>query len=318
MIDLQLKLATAAALAWLLTRHVTPASARHAHRLWLVVIHSPVLWLAGSSLISPLMTAQIRNGVMPESIVNPTPAAQTVLLWIYVGVAALLAARLVWGIRSVRQLVRGSRRLDASERARLPMAAGGFDVRVSGLDLPVTAGFFKPVILLPRDWRSLPAAALEAILRHEAAHVRRKDCLVGLLCAFAETLLWFNPIIWMAGSRIRWFAEMACDHEAAVSMRTETYASELLTLAAGWRAARAPIHAITAGAGTAVARRIDLLLHEVERGRQPTVVLSLAGAVLLAAIPLASAVRLGGVSASHPPASAAAGHAALHQLRHGH
>ena len=293
MIDLSVKWAIAAGLVWLVTRRTPPAHAAAAHRLWMVVLTMPVLWALGSLAVTPAAYVQLRSGVIPDPIAQPEAWLWGVALGIYVGSALLLLARVAWGVSSVRKLIRASRQLPESElsRAGVMLAEIGCDVREADVDLPLTAGFVRSAILLPRGWRSLSMNALRAILHHEAAHVRRRDCLTALGCALLEAVFWFNPAVWLATARVRWFAELACDAEAARSMEDNAYASELLGLAAGWRRARRPMLAITAGAETNVARRIRLLLDRPPRTRAVAIV-ALAIAIV-AAVPLSSAVRFG-------------------------
>ena len=171
-------------------------------------------------------------------------------------------------------------------------------------------------MILPSGWREFQPGGLAVILRHEAAHVRRRDCLTALVGAVLEALVWFNPAVWIATSRLRWFAEMACDSDAARHMDGEVYASELLALAAGWGAARRPHFTITAGAETGVARRIRLLLDEIEQGWRKRLLLPVAALVLIAAIPVAAKIRVGPTGAaasagtffSHGPAHHLSGH----------
>lgn len=320
MIDLQLKLAIAAALAWLVTRRVTPANAARAHRVWLVVVLSPALWLAGEWCFAPVAYVGFREGVVPSAVAAPSPGVQQTIVAVYLCVTWLLLVRVAVGVLSVRRLLRGARELAAADRSALPLDWPS-EIRETRLDVPVTAGFLKPVILLPSNWRRLSPPALEAILRHEAAHVRRGDCAVALTCAVIEAVVWFNPFVWLASRQVRWFAEMACDAEASAAMHAEVYASELLTLAEGWRRARRPLHAITAGAETDVGRRISLLLDDLERGWRRRLVLPVAAAVLVCAIPLAGTVRVGRVVRADSGAAAGAFdalHRADHQLRHTH
>jgi bla regulator protein BlaR1 len=78
--------------------------------------------------------------------------------------------------------------------------------------VPMMAGIFKPVILLPFSLISkLPAEQLEAILLHELAHIRRRDYFVNLIQSFAEILFFFNPgVLWIC-SLIREERENCCD-----------------------------------------------------------------------------------------------------------
>jgi beta-lactamase regulating signal transducer with metallopeptidase domain len=131
-------------------------------------------------------------------------------------------------------------------------------------------------------------AALTAILRHEAAHVRRHDCAIALLCALLEAALWFHPAVWLAALQVRRLAEIACDAEAAGSMDGRQYASELLALAARWTRRRRPPYAMTAGAGTSIAARLRLLLDELEHGRRRRRVLIPVATVALPVVLLTS------------------------------
>jgi beta-lactamase regulating signal transducer with metallopeptidase domain len=318
MVELQLKLAAAALIAWALTRRVTPAAAAHAHRLWLGVLALPVIWVAAMSAVPAVVIARLRPGVLPQSIQDPSQTVQLATIITYVGVATLLGLRLAWGVWSVRRLVHGSKRLCDADVLRLPAWIDRNRLRESRLGLPVTAGFLRPVILLPAGWRDFSPSALEAVLRHEMAHVRRRDCLTGLLCAVLETVCWFNPAAWIVGTNVRWFAEMACDHQAAAAMPRDCYAAELLRLAAAWQAARRPAYAITLGAETNVSRRIDrLLLERGNRARQRAL-MALAAALFLLVLPLSSAVRIGSGPIQSTSISGSHDHATLHQLRHRH
>jgi beta-lactamase regulating signal transducer with metallopeptidase domain len=315
-IDLQLKIGIVFTIAWMATRKVTPANAAAAHRVWLAVLVSPILWLFGEWLFSPLVHARIRADLVPASVVSASGAWRSAAVWIYFGVAAVLMVRVATGVLGVQRLLRSAKALSAAECARLPLA-DTVRVREAALDVPVTAGFVRPAILLPATWRNLSPSALEAILRHEAAHVRRRDCAVGFVCTVIEALFWFNPFVWLAGRRLRLLAEMACDAEASVRMDGGVYAAELLKLSAGWRAATRPLYAITAGAETNVARRISLLLDDIEHGPRRRSALALVAILLVIGVPLAANVRLGGVGSTEPSGGPFGPlHRAVHSLQH--
>jgi beta-lactamase regulating signal transducer with metallopeptidase domain len=319
MIDLSVKWGIVAGLIWMVTRRTPPAHAAAAHRLWILVLLVPVLWAVGSVAVAPAAYLQLRSGVIPNAIAQRELWVSTVALSIYATVALALLGRVVLGVKSVHRLIRTSRCLSESEltSAGLALPAIKGDVREADVDVPLTAGFARAVILLPRGWQSLSKDALRAILHHEAAHVRRRDCLAALGCALLEALFWFNPAVWLTTARVRWFAELACDAEAARSMDRDAYASELLALAAGWSRARRPMLAITAGAETNVARRIGLLLDQPPR-TGATAIVAVAVALALV-VPLSSAVKFGSAPESFSVAPSFGDwfpHA--HQHGHGH
>ncbi len=91
--------------------------------------------------------------------------------------------------------------------------------------------------------------------------------------------------------------------------------SRLLSLAAGWSRARRPQFAITAGAETNVARRIRLLLDEIDHGWRRRALLPAAAVVVLIAVLLAAPLRVGG-QANTAPAISLGAHSHFHP--HGH
>lgn len=80
------------------------------------------------------------------------------------------------------------------------------------VNIPVTVGHFKPIILLPMGLLfRLPPEQIEAILWHELAHIRRQDYLLNLLQSLVEVVFFFNPALRWLSSRIREEREMCCD-----------------------------------------------------------------------------------------------------------
>jgi Zn-dependent protease with chaperone function len=101
------------------------------------------------------------------------------------------------------------------------------------VDVPVTLGFLKPVILLPVAMLThLQTAQVEAILVHELAHIRRKDYLLNLMVTAIELLFFFNPFTRMLVGRLKKEREHCCDDQV-LEFRYDphAYVSALLSLA---------------------------------------------------------------------------------------
>jgi BlaR1 peptidase M56 len=82
----------------------------------------------------------------------------------------------------------------------------------AGLHSPATAGWLRPLILLPTDLVPLlEDHQLTDVLRHELIHVRRHDYLWDRLAALACQLLFFHPAIWLAHRGLRKERELVCD-----------------------------------------------------------------------------------------------------------
>jgi len=138
--------------------------------------------------------------------------------------AAALALRLMLGLLWVRRRCDPARsRADALWQAKAAALAArlgiGRPVRVGlvgDIATPITAGWWRPVVLLPAALVSgMPPHLLEALLAHELAHIRRHDYLVNLLQSAIEIALFYHPAVWWLSRRIRDEREQVADDIAA-------------------------------------------------------------------------------------------------------
>jgi TonB family protein len=100
------------------------------------------------------------------------------------------------------------------------------------VDSLVVLGWLKPAVLVPAAaLLALSPEALEALMAHELAHVRRGDFLANLAQTLAEALLFYHPAVWWLSRRIRQEREHCCD-DAAVQACGDPilYASALVGL----------------------------------------------------------------------------------------
>jgi beta-lactamase regulating signal transducer with metallopeptidase domain len=81
----------------------------------------------------------------------------------------------------------------------------------SDLAMPFTAGWRRPMILLPVDWRSWIAGDLRAVLAHELAHIKRSDFIVGLTARLALSLHFYHPLVRWMTRRLLAQQELAAD-----------------------------------------------------------------------------------------------------------
>ncbi|WP_343535157.1 M56 family metallopeptidase [Pedobacter sp.] len=80
------------------------------------------------------------------------------------------------------------------------------------VNIPLTIGFLKPVVLFPVALVAhLDIKQVEAILIHELSHIRRNDYVLNLIKTGIETLLFFNPFVWLSSRFIHIEREHACD-----------------------------------------------------------------------------------------------------------
>jgi beta-lactamase regulating signal transducer with metallopeptidase domain len=78
--------------------------------------------------------------------------------------------------------------------------------------VPMVIGHLKPLILIPAGLiTAMPPDAIEAILVHELAHIRRRDYIMNLLVSMMEIVFFFNPAVLWIASLIRAERENCCD-----------------------------------------------------------------------------------------------------------
>ncbi len=100
------------------------------------------------------------------------------------------------------------------------------------IDIPATIGFLKPVILLPvATVNQLNMDQVESIILHELAHIKRMDYLWNITAAVIETILFFNPFVYLLTSVQKKERELCCDDFVLGFNRDpHNYATALLEL----------------------------------------------------------------------------------------
>ena len=108
----------------------------------------------------------------------------------------------------------------------------GTEVLVSErVTTPLTWGVRRPVILLPAALLSGDPAVAQSALRHEKAHIARRDWLWHLLAEVVCALCWFQPGAWWLRRRLRAESERACDDRVLLSgVSGPDYAAHLLEI----------------------------------------------------------------------------------------
>lgn len=182
----------------------------------------------------------------------------------------LLSARFLAGWNAARRLpLKSVRRVPAVLQAVLERLSVrlGVDRRVNLLEsvrvnVPTALGVVRPAILLPVcAVTGLSPEAIEAVLAHELAHIRRHDYLVNLLQTAAETLLYYHPAVWWVSRRIRIERENCCDDLAvAATGDSRGYVRALVVLEELRAPRQATIGSAVAADGASLWRRIARLV----------------------------------------------------------
>lgn len=97
--------------------------------------------------------------------------------------------------------------------------------------VPYTWGVISPVVCLPSDAEEWSTDRLRIVLIHELAHVKRFDALTEIFAQLALVIFWFNPLLWLAVSRMRTEREHACDdYVLNRGVKPSTYVEELVMM----------------------------------------------------------------------------------------
>jgi len=201
-------------------------------------------------------------------------AAWLALLWA-AGFAVRMARLATAAYRAIR-LVRSARILDGCIRVS-DDAAG-----------PLAWSFGKGAIILPAQSERWSADEMSAVVRHESAHVARRDCQALLIAELACAVYWFHPMVWYAARRMRIEQEHAADDcVLQAGILPAEYAMRLVSMATGGR--REPLLA-GAGMRSLLAVRVEAILDGTRRRTMLNrrLVLSSAAAALLVALPMAA------------------------------
>ena len=95
--------------------------------------------------------------------------------------------------------------------------------------IPLTCGFFRPVVLIPDGHEAWTQEQRSSTLIHELSHIKRADFLIMVLVRLSLALFWFNPLSWVVFRRLKNEQEEACDELVLrTGIKPSTYAANLL------------------------------------------------------------------------------------------
>ncbi len=233
--------------------------------------------------------------------VAPASRGATVTGWILLGLALVAAVRLIWlavGLAVLRSYRRAARPLGRVPRAVIELlGASRTRVRLlvsNRIPVPVTFGWLRPTVLLPRGFEDLPEPYQVSIACHELMHVQRRDWLAVVTERSLRALLWFHPAVPILLRRIGLSREQIVDREVVrLTGRRRDYLDALWSMAR-WQERATSTPALSFLNRSDLFERVALLTREVKMSklRLATAVAALGVSVTVAGVAAAAAFPL--------------------------
>jgi bla regulator protein BlaR1 len=199
-------------------------------------------------------------------------------IWL-VGVVSLMSNHLWINFRFNRSLGRSGSPVPhrvpgllQTAAKELRLARQPIVILTDAVDAPAVAGVFRAKILLPDDLPcKLSDDQLRLVLLHELAHVKCFDVAVDWLWAIAQSLHWFNPLVWLISPLRRNDRELARDEMVLLlsgDWQKQSYGRLLIELSRGGRSSLFfPGLAGMSHRGSGLQRRIEMIANH--NGKRP-------------------------------------------------
>jgi TonB family protein len=199
------------------------ASADLRHRIWLGALIAVAALLVPVPLVEPARLSTLAVGVAAKAGLGRGAGSFSWMkwaLWLWAAGAVAVGMRTVVGVLRLA-------RITAKARAEFSNI-----LATEQVSTPLTWGAFRPVILLPEYALDWPPEKRDWAIRHEQAHVARRDWLWQIFAQAMTCVFWFHPLVWLAAARLRNEAESAADDAVlATGADAAGYASQLVEVA---------------------------------------------------------------------------------------
>ena len=191
------------------------------------------------------------NETLTESLSpNPGDSANPLQIWIPILTGVWIAGMVVLILYAFISYYQLHRQVATAVRYK------GNIYQSENVTSPFVLGVLKPRIYLP-----YAVEAMEPIVAHEQAHIRRKDHWWKPLGYLLLTLHWFNPLVWLAYVLLCRDIELACDEKVIKDLSAEQRADYLQALVQCSIQSRRIVACPLAYAEVGVKKRVKSVLH---------------------------------------------------------
>jgi bla regulator protein blaR1 len=202
-------------------------SSESADQLW-GICHVIVLMLVASGVFLPhirlLHTGEDDILLARLAASNVVRTGSSMLRFLWIAGAAVLAFRTIWSLVTTSLLVRRTKDFPLhSETDALRCSTDTGDrlrksrtriLTSEDLITPFCWQLQHPVIVLPESLRQFPDDELDAVLRHELAHLEAQHPLRLFLQRLVEIIFWFHPVVWITSREASLQRELSSDRRA--------------------------------------------------------------------------------------------------------
>lgn len=207
------------AVAWIATALLRERSADLRHRIWLAALIAMALLLVPVSVPQTMRMTIDASAAAPGTVAVAAARSMPSLAMVWSVIAALLLLRWGAGILRLYRITRRSR-------------AAGTVLVSDAIQTPMTWGAIRPVILVPAYVEEWPEEQRDVVIRHERAHIERRDWLWQGFAQAMTAVFWFQPLVWLAAAQMRQEAEHAADDATlATGVQAPDYADRLMAVA---------------------------------------------------------------------------------------
>ncbi len=294
-----------------------PPAVRH------LVMRSAFLGVLALTLLWPLLPSWQMNwpgfmtsgwnatiGVFQPQVVSPVDSTVAAtgthwpvwVLMVWLAGCLLVGFRYLLGLFSARKLARTGFQVDDEDillsADRIANHLGiRRHVRIlmnERLSVPIVFGLFRATILLPADVSEWARERRDLVLRHELAHVKRRDNLWIHLAGLISIFHWFNPLVWAARGKMVAESEYACDDSVLeIGVSSSDYAQHLLDSA---REAGRLDRSVQAGVALAYNTQLEGRIMSILANRKRASLTTFGLTAAVTAVMLAFALPLVGLS----------------------
>lgn len=171
----------------------------------------------------PALNAAVNPVITASFAPNPGDSANPLQIWIPIAAAVWVCGMVCLAVYTAVSWWRLHRKVASAVRLREGLYQSEF------VDSPFVLGILRPRIYLPFLQEG---QAMDHIIAHEQAHIRRHDHWWKPLGFLLLTVYWFHPLMWAAYILLCRDMEMACDEAVIRDLNEEAradYAQALLS-----------------------------------------------------------------------------------------